>query len=195
MKNTCDSCKEALRAHNSIHLKIGDDYQHLCLNCYNEVMSEHHHDINFENVGFDPINLSDKDGAEHTFTFHTRLLGDQVAMEAFEEMEGDKAGYQFQVIGRTKDDILSLYQSLYEKMKRALNQKHIEPNELTSWPEYSITRNDIVRGHITSDINDGSTPVVIIDGHEISWDEFGKMVATYMGFNFKMELFDQSEEK
>ena len=194
MNSTCDSCNATLQAHNNITLTIGDSSQHLCTRCYNEVISEYH-DVNFENVTFDPINLSDKEDIEHRFTFHTRLLGDKVAMEAFEELEGEQSGYQFQVIGCIEDDILSLYQSLYEKMKRGLEQKHIEPNELTSWPEYSSSRNDIVRGHITSDIDDGCTPVVIIDGHEISWDEFGKMVATYMGFNFKMELFDQSEEK
>jgi len=33
-------------------------------------------------------------------------------------------------------------------------------------------------------------PVVVIDGRRISWDEFGRMVATYMGFQFKLELHD-----
>ncbi len=194
MNSTCDSCNATLQAHNNIILKIGDGYQHLCTSCYNEVMSEYH-GVDFENVGFDPIDLVDKEGVEHTFSFHTRLFGDKVAMEAFEELEGDKSGYQFQVIGRTKDDILSLYQSLYEKMKRGLEQKHIEPNNLIQWSEFSITDPGIVRGHITSAIDDASTPMVIIDGHEVSWDDFGKMVATYVGFNFKMELFDKSEEK
>ena len=194
MNSTCDSCNSTLQAHNNITLTIGDSSQHLCTRCYNEVISEYH-DVNFENVTFDPINLSDKEDIEHRFTFHTRLLGDKVAMEAFEELEGEQSGYQFQVIGRIEDDILSLYQSLYEKMKRGLEQKHIEPSDLRQWSEYNITDPGIVRARITSDIGDSTAPVVVIDGHEISWDEFGKMVATYMGFNLKMEIFDKSEEK
>lgn len=53
-----------------------------------------------------------------------------------------------------------------------------------------------MRGHITSDLDgENDMPVVVIDGKEISWAEFGKMVSTYMGFNFKLELYDKSEEK
>ena len=37
-------------------------------------------------------------------------------------------------------------------------------------------------------------PVVVIDGRNISWDELGRMVATYMGFQFKLELHDFSDE-
>jgi len=29
---------------------------------------------------------------------------------------------------------------------------------------------------------------------EIKWDEFGRMLMTYEGFNFKLEIFDKSDE-
>ncbi len=54
----------------------------------------------------------------------------------------------------------------------------------------------MVRGHITSSaVDDHQTPLLVIDGKPIRWEEFGRMVSTYMGFRFKIELFDQSEEK
>jgi hypothetical protein len=36
--------------------------------------------------------------------------------------------------------------------------------------------------------------VLVIDGRSISWDELGRMVATYEGFQFKLQLFDLSDE-
>jgi hypothetical protein len=34
----------------------------------------------------------------------------------------------------------------------------------------------------------------VIDGKKIKWDEFGRMLMTYEGFNFKLEIFDKSDE-
>ena len=40
----------------------------------------------------------------------------------------------------------------------------------------------------------GHPPLIVIDGKEIRWDEFGRMLMTYEGFHFKLEIFDRSEE-
>jgi hypothetical protein len=37
--------------------------------------------------------------------------------------------------------------------------------------------------------------MLVIDGKEIEWIEFGKMLSTYEGFNFKLDIFDKTEEK
>lgn len=37
-------------------------------------------------------------------------------------------------------------------------------------------------------------PLLVIDGKSLSWDEFGRMLMTYEGFNFRLEIFDRSEE-
>ena len=47
---------------------------------------------------------------------------------------------------------------------------------------------------IESDDNYGHQPLIVIDGKEIKWDEFGRMLMTYEGFNFKLEIFDKSDE-
>jgi len=114
-------------------------------------------------------------------------------MEATEVTKDGSTGYAFQIIDDTKTDPLERYKILYEKMKRGLGVKHIQPDKYNI-TRYSITEPGIVRGHITSDI-DTHTPVVVVDGKEISWSEFGAMVSTYEGFNFKMDIFDKTEEK
>jgi hypothetical protein len=37
-------------------------------------------------------------------------------------------------------------------------------------------------------------PLLIIDGKEITWNEFGRMLMSFEGWQFKMEVADKSEE-
>jgi hypothetical protein len=37
-------------------------------------------------------------------------------------------------------------------------------------------------------------PCLVIDGQEVSWEQFGRMVMTYEGWQFRMEFIDRSEE-
>ena len=47
----------------------------------------------------------------------------------------------------------------------------------------------------TSSIFDAAMrPMVVIDGREISWDELGRIVAAFEGWQFKLEFRDLSEE-
>lgn len=121
--------------------------------------------------------MTDSDGLEHTFSFSSRLIGaEQVVMEATEVKDDGSTGYMFQIIDDTKTYPLDQYKILYEKMKRGPGIKPIQPDDLT---RYSITDPGIVRGHITSNLDDqNDMPVVAIDDKEISWSEFGHMVST-----------------
>jgi hypothetical protein len=48
------------------------------------------------------------------------------------------------------------------------------------WLELQIGENRVVRGMVESDRDyDGRTPLLIIDGREISWDEFGRMLMSF----------------
>ena len=53
----------------------------------------------------------------------------------------------------------------------------------------------MVQGMVESDRDyDGRTPLLIIDGSEVTWDEFGRMLMSFEGFQFKLNLADKSEE-
>jgi len=191
-KEQCTACKKTTQSAAGIFVKIKQDYQFLCINCYNDMMAECL-GIEFDNVSFNPITLKDTDEIEHTFIFQARLIGYQVIIEAKEQLDDDSQAYQFSVLGDVDDDLFDLFKVLFERMRRALSQKHIEPCDLTP---YRITDQDIVRGYISSG-NEGDIgiPMVVIDGKEIEWHEFGRMLSSYEGFNFKLEIFDKTEEK
>ena len=42
--------------------------------------------------------------------------------------------------------------------------------------------------------HDGRVPLLIIDGREITWDELGRMLMSFEGWQFKLTVADKSEE-
>ena len=191
-KEKCSACRHVVQPFDGVFVQIEKAYQLLCINCYNGMIAERF-GIEFDNVSFVPISLKDSDGMNHTFHFRTRLLGDRVIIDAIEKLNDDKQGYEFSVLGDADGDLFDLFKILFERIKRVLQQKHIEPDDITI---YRITQKDTVRGYISSDMNaDTNNPLLVIDGKEIRWSEFGKMLSTFEGFNFKLEIFDKTEEK
>ena len=191
-REKCTACSNVIQPFDGVFVQSKKEYQLLCLRCYNDMMAEYF-GVEFENASFDPISLKDNDGISHTFHFRTRLLGEWVTIDAIETVNDDKQGYEFAVIGDVDEDLFDLFKALFERIKRALSKKHIEPDDFTP---YRITQHDTVRGYITSDIDAvNDDPLLVIDGKEIRWSEFGKMLSTFAGFNFKLEIFDKTEEK
>jgi len=134
---------------------------------------------------------TDSGGKPHEFHFRMFMFETGVALDAFELREGNPAGYQFQVNAEPEEDQLALLGRLIEKLRRALAVKHIADSE----HGLQITKPLVVRGLIDWDSEQGgSTPLLVIDGREISWDEFGRMISGFEGFQFKLEIRDKSEE-
>ncbi len=96
------------------------------------------------------------------------------------------------MIADAEQDLFVTFQTLFERIRRELGRRHIEPEG----SGYRITQDDVVRGQITDDPDSvEQMPLLIIDGKPITWEELGRMVAPNAGFRFKLEIFDRSEEK
>ena len=90
-----------------------------------------------------------------------------------------------------EDDLLMLLGKLIEKMRRALAVKHLANGALG----LQIGDHQIIKGQIEWDAaQEGHVPLLIIDGREITWEEFGRMLMTFEGFQFKLNICDKSEE-
>ena len=113
-----------------------------------------------------------------------------MALDAFEVREGHPAGYQFQIIGEPEEDLLVLFGRLIEKIRRGVARKHLKRER------HGVQIADrVVCGMIEwDDAQDGSVPLLNIDGREITWQEFGRMLMTFEGWQFKLEIRDKSEE-
>lgn len=193
MKPTpCESCHQPIVAHEGVSYgSMEGGYRLLCSRCFNETAAKQLGLQGFEHVAFEPVRMVDARGLEHEFRFRTRLFGPGVSIDAFELQEGSPSGYRFQVIGEPDDDPLALLGKLITKMRRALALTHLEDTE------HGLQVNDglVLRGTVDSDPDERHrVPMVVIDGREVSWDELGRMVSTFEGWQFKLQFLDRSEE-
>jgi hypothetical protein len=169
---------------------IDGGYRQLCTQCLNAEVAEQFGLEDFENFRFHQVVMTDCDGAAHEFHFRTRLLGTMVLVDAFELENGAPAGYQFRIVGDPEDDTFSLLGRLIERMRRGLSVKHLIQEE-TGQQIADMT----VRAQISSDLETYErTPLLVIDGREVSWEEFGRMLAAFEGWQFRMEIVDPSDE-
>jgi len=52
-----------------------------------------------------------------------------------------------------------------------------------------------VRGRIEWDASGNSrVPLLVIDGRDVSWNEFGRMLMSFEGWQFRLTIRDRSEE-
>jgi len=144
----------------------------------------------FEHVGFEPVDMSDAAGVKRRFHFLLRHLGDRVALEAFEVQGGERGGCEFQILDDAEVDLFELMARLVERMRRALALRHL----VDDGPHLSIA-DMVVRGRVSCDPeSEDRIPVLVIDGREVSWAQFGQVLMAFEGWQFKLEIKDPSEE-
>jgi hypothetical protein len=188
----CAGCGETVPSYDIVHYGSFDSgYRLLCTRCFNDEVAKRCGVDGFENIRLEPIGITDCSGETHQFHFQTRLLGGIVSLEAFELRDGSPGGYECQIIGDPEDDLFTLLGRLVQKIRRMLSIKHITEDERHGLQIADQT----VRGRIDGDYSGTErTPVVIVDGREISWAAFGEMLLTFEGWQFKLDIVDNSDE-
>ena len=190
-KVRCDGCGQIAASYDTVSYgSIERGYRQLCSQCFNQDVAKLGGLDKFEHAKFAPVGLVDCDGEVHEFHFRTHLFGPGVALDAFELRDGEPSGYRFQIIGDPEDDLLVLLGRLIERIRRALSAKHLTSSE------FGLQIADrVVRGRIEwDDAQDGHVPVLIIDGRQITWKDFGRMLMSFEGWQFQLNIRDKSEE-
>lgn len=188
----CHTCGRAIAGFESVRYgSIETGYRDLCNRCFNEEVARVG-EIDFAHVQFEPLDIPDAAGTVHRFHFEVRLLGDRVSLQAFELVNGDPGGYEFQVLDDAEADLFDLMGRMIPRIRRLLARQHLRTDDYM--PGLHIA-DLMVRGRITSESNEfARLPVLVIDGKEISWVQFGRMVMGFEGWQFRLELKDRSEE-
>ena len=192
-REPCEKCGKLVAPHESVSFgSIEKGSQHLCMGCTNAAISMYS-GVDFKHPEYLPMTLTDSEGVEHEFHFNTRLLGNRIVIEALEIKNDEPRGYAFEIYcDNPEEDTLELFRRLFDRMLRSLSKRHLEVDQYG----LHIAKPDIVRARISCDLeNPDNVPLLVIDGKEIAWDDFGRMLMTYEGFQFKMEIFDISEER
>ena len=188
----CYTCQEPMAGYESVHYgSLETGYRDLCGRCFNEEVARLG-GLKFEHVRFDSVEMTDAAGEPHQFYFSVRLYGERVALEAFELKGGAPGGYTFEILGDPEGDLFTLMAQLIERMRRALARRHLERDEGSERLQIAEL---LVRGRIDWDESeDGHLPIVVIDGREVTWEQFGQMLMSYEGWQFKLEIKDPSDE-
>lgn len=150
----CHTCHACVAGYATIHFgSIETGYRDLCSRCFNEEVARRGQ-LKFEHAGFEPVDMSDAGGVERRFHFLVRHLGDRMALEAFEVHDGERGGYEFQILDDAEVDLFELMARLVERMRRALALRHLADDGL----RLSIA-DMTVRGRVSCDLDsDHRTP-------------------------------------
>jgi hypothetical protein len=187
----CEACGTAVPSYDAVRYgSIERGYRELCTSCFNAEVASALGLEGFEHVRLEPVMMADCAGEQHEFHFQIRLLGDVMALEAFELKAGVPGGYQFEILGEPDGEPLPLLGSLIERMRRSLSVRYLVRDE-----DGARIADQTVCGRIEWDASgDGRVPLLIIDGRDVSWDEFGRMLMSFEGWQFRVAIRDRSED-
>jgi hypothetical protein len=193
IKVHCDGCGDDVPSYDITHYgSIDGSYLDLCNRCFSAEVAKVSGMDNTDYARLEPIGITDCDGVSHQFHFATRLLGHIVTLDAFELKDGQRTGYEFQIIGDPEEDQFALLGRMIGRIRKTLSVKYIKDNG----DGYGVQITDMmVHGRFECDLSlDAYMPSVVVDGQEISWEKFGRMISSFEGWQFKLEILERRDE-
>lgn len=163
--------------------------ERICLACYNGKMTK---ELDVEAESYpEGVTIRDGRGEVHHFRLRKRLDPIGIFMEA-EEL--GSAGYQFKVQGDLYGDQGELLLQLIAKAESGMANMYVERGQFPNGQRYDSIRNHRLVGRIEWNPDDEELPLLVVDGKTYTWEEIGKMLTAYEGFQVKLEMLDSYEE-
>ncbi len=110
-----------------------------------------------------------------------------------------------QVATMTDDELLERHNDIAHSMQEMRNKyEHIAVEVHVGKPQIKFNkqchqwsmRGDVLRAYISDCINEDtgwSEPIIEVDGKELTWQEFGKMLTTYSGWGMRLAIVPDDE--
>ena len=187
--NKCERCNKKLLSMQGISTEMEGEQVTLCASCWNKDIAEGM-GLDFETIELKPMRIKDCAGKTHEFHFLTHMVPSGLSIKAREIIDDERTGYRFSVLGPFGCDQSELILKVYEKIKKGLAVKYLENERYGK----SIKDMSVVARIEWDDNYDGNTPELSIDGERVSWFDFGRMLMTFEGWDFRLNIFDPSEE-
>lgn len=126
------------------------------------------------------------DGQEHLIRYRLLRTPARVLVLAEEVRATSGVGYRLEMDCGHFDDARRLLPRIKAEMLAAIARPFLKLNELDSWD----LKGDEVGGYLADDVarEDFGPPRVLIDGHALSWEEFGLALTQYVGWSFQLHL-------
>ena len=191
----CDRCGALVPQHDLTRFTTEAGVSDLCTLCFNADVAQRSGIEDFDNHPLEPVSIKAADRVIYQFHLRTRLLGTIVKLEGYELKDNEPSGYQFQLIGEPDEDRFVQLGRLVKRIRRTLATKYLEEGR------GSLQIKDMeVKGAIEADMSDEADvwrsrlPMLVIDSRDVSWKDFGRMLMTFEGFQFKLGIVDKSDD-
>ncbi|WP_227938669.1 DUF7713 domain-containing protein [Alkalihalobacillus deserti] len=182
---TCEICE---RQKAKIIISQDEEQKQLCLGCYNRQLSA---ELNVELQSQpEAFSTTDYAGVRREFIITQRLNPVGILIEAEEKKE---YGYKFAVHGELDCDQVELFQRLQEKVKQGITTSYVTTRKFPSGQQVETIKNDKIVGRLDYDELNEDTPMVVIDGKPYTWEQLGKMVQAFEGFQIKVKMVDMTD--
>ncbi len=152
----------------------------LCAECFNEeaalVMGVPVPDP----AEFEPLTLR-VGGRRHTFLFHVYLNPGGLGIRAREHDPVDpEGGYEFAVLVPATTPSKMAYDKLVKKIRKGIQTRSLTTDRSRLKEDRAVGR----FGHEN----------LVIDGREVTWDQFREILNCYEGWQFRLEVLDPSDD-
>lgn len=138
-----------------------------------------------------PLVLTGPDRRRHTLVFRIWRAPTGICVELHETRRGGREGYQFAVLGAHDANVAELIDRVLEHARTEIGRCYLRRDRsLGGW---QLGDDDQVAGRISYNPN-GGPPRVVIDGRELSWDEFGDALSSYEGWRFRLVIDERCDD-
>jgi hypothetical protein len=182
----CDRCK---KQEAKIIMTYEDGNEHFCLSCYNKQMET---ELNMKLAQQpDSFSVNDHNGKSRSFHVQVKLDSIGIFMEAVEKVDN---GYLFGVHGERACNQAELFAKLVDKVKRGIQTTYVTERRTPDGYQIQTIKDDQVVGRLDYDPLNEDGPLVVIDGKPYTWEQLGRLVRQFEGFQVQMKFFDGTEE-
>jgi len=187
----CENCKTD-DANIYVTMLDGKSRQ-LCRECNNKITAEYA-GINltlFENGIYEFAGIR---GKKHNFKIERIVYPMGIVYEAVEITKDGTPGYRVAVMGHLDSEQQDLFLKLDAKIRKTVSKRYLENRSIPYAGNQVVLKEDVAVGRFEYDEHNDGIHKVVIDGQAFSWDELGRMLSAYEGFQFKLEIYDISDD-
>jgi len=137
----------------------------------------------------DPETIVGPDGRQHRIVYRVWRSPGGIAVEAG---EGDRMsdGYFVQMVGPHDGDVTIFIERVKASIRRRIAHKDLERSPTG---DHLIIAGDDLTGRLVW-CEDGESYGVVVDGRQLSWEEFGRTLEPFEGWEFRLSFRDRLGE-
>lgn len=133
--------------------------------------------------------IAGPDGRSHRFRFRVWRSPTGIVVDAQEADVPDGDGFHFKLMGAHDADVASLVDRLRRRMRAGISRTNLEPHPRGEG--WIATGDEIVGRLAHSNTAKGGRPFdVVVDGRRLSWEEFGRALDPFEGWDFTVRVDD-----